>query len=249
MKQGIDPTTHKPLSTEADRVKEEKKSTEATTPLQMPLSLSQEVPSATSTLLASSSQGTSSAFLISDSNYYDSGVTLDPLSFCDFQMGVMHSAYNLPPVSHCHTSQFGLNSNSSYGFCSMPGLTNSDHGNVSVTEFSDNNSGSNKISSLLFMNNDHQVKESSSNSSNMSSVYQMRSVVENAGFSWDGGENKLDPLIQQFQVNAIKSEEFGTSSWEEGQLQTHNSIDFTSYPLTSLSEDLTGANFDVFHHI
>lgn len=98
-----------------------------------------------------------------------------------------------------------------------------------------------------------QVKESSSNnSSNMSTIYpsQMRNVMENnnAGFSWDG-DNKLDPLFHFQQVNGIKSEEFGTSSWEEGQLQTHNSIDFTSYPLTSLSEDLTQANFDVFHHI
>ncbi|KAJ1391879.1 SANT/Myb domain [Sesbania bispinosa] len=251
LRQGIDPTTHKPL-TEA-HVKEENKTIE-TTPMQIPLS---QGPSATS-------QG--SALLVSDSNHYDVGITeasreifmskpaLDPLSFYDFQMGVVHSGYNLP-VSNYQTSlkpsdqsQFGVNS--SYGFCSMPSLTNSDHGNVSVTEFSDNNSAS-KISSL-FMND--QVKESSSNSSNMNTIYQgggggcqMRSILENAGFSWEG-ENKLDPLFQ-FQVNAIKSEDFRTSSWEEGQLQNHNSIDFTSYPLTSLSEDLTGANFDVFQHI
>ncbi|XP_061360400.1 transcription factor MYB4-like [Gastrolobium bilobum] len=255
LKQGIDPTTHKPL-TEAHG-KEETKSTE-TTPIQIPLS---QGPSAASTL--TSSQG--SALLIGDSNYYDCGLTeasreifmtkpaLDPLSYYDFQMGVMQSGYNLP-LSPYHTSlrpfdqnQFGQNS--SNGFSSMPSLTNSDHGNVSVTEFSDNNSAS-KISSL-FMND--RVKESSSNSSNMSTIYQgggcqTNSMMENAGFSWDG-ENKLDPLFQ-FQVNAIKSEDFKTSSWEDqGQLQTHNSIDFTSFPLTSLSEDLTGANFDVFQHI
>ncbi|XP_004515875.1 transcription factor MYB106-like [Cicer arietinum] len=235
LKQGIDPTTHKAITETC--IKEENKSPEATTPIQ--------IPSATS-------QG--STFLISDSNYYDNNSiiteasreifttksALDPLFCYDFQSG-----YNLP-LSH-YQNQFGVNS--SYGFTSMPSLTNSDHGNLSVTEFSDNNSAS-KISSL-FMN--EQVKESSSNnSSNMSTIYpsQMRNVMENnnAGFSWDG-DNKLDPLFHFQQVNGIKSEEFGTSSWEEGQLQTHNSIDFTSYPLTSLSEDLTQANFDVFHHI
>jgi transcription factor MYB, plant len=97
-------------------------------------------------------------------------------------------------------------------------------------------------------------ENNSSTSSNMSTIYpsQMKSTVmenNNAGFCWDGSENKLDPLFQ-FQVNAIKSDDYGTSSWEEGQLQTHNSIeDFNSYPLNSLSKDLAEANFDVFHHI
>nr|QSD99533.1 MYB family transcription factor [Melilotus albus] len=238
LKQGIDPTTHKPL-TEA-YVKEENKSTE-TTPTTM------QIPSITS-------QG--SSFLITDSSYYDnnslteasretftSKSALDPLFCYDYQSG-----YNLPmnqyqtSLKPCDQSQFGLNAN--YGFTSMPSLTNSDHTNVSVIEFSDNNSAS-KISSL-FMND--QVKESSSNSSNMSTIYPSVMENNNAGFCWDGSETKLDPLFQ-FQINAIKSEDFGTNSWEEGQLQTHNSIDFNSYPLTSLSEDLSEANFDVFHHI
>ncbi|KAL2321781.1 hypothetical protein Fmac_026160 [Flemingia macrophylla] len=250
LKQGIDPTTHKPL-TEAN-VKDEKKIIETST-MQTPLSQGPSV-----SLTFPSSQG--SAFLI-DSNYYDGGLTeasreifltkpaLDPLSFYDFPMGVAQSGFNLP-VSQYHTGlkasdQNLLEPNSSYGFSSMPSLTNSDHGNLSVTEFSDNNSAS-KISSL-FMND--QVKESSSNSSNMSTIYPGGGchMMENAGFSWEG-DNKFDPLFQ-FQVNGGKSEDFKTSSWEEGQLQTHNSIDFTSFPLTSLSEDLTGANFDVFQHI
>ncbi|XP_058728633.1 transcription factor MYB86-like [Vicia villosa] len=237
LKQGIDPTTHKPLI--EPYIKEENKTTETTTTTITPM----QIPSVTS-------QG--SSFLISDSNYYDSnGLTeasrdiftsksaLDPLFCYDFQSG-----YTLPMSNYQSQTQFGINS--SYGFSSMPSLTNSDH----AIEFSDNNSPS-KISSL-FMND--QVKESnSSNSSNMSTIYpsQMRNTIiennNNAGFSWDG-DNKLDPLFQ-FQANAIKSEDFGTSSWEEGQIQTHNSIDFNSYPLSSLSEDLTEANFDVFHHI
>ncbi|KHN34344.1 Transcription factor MYB86 [Glycine soja] len=254
LKQGIDPSTHKPL-TEA-HVKEEKKIIE-TSPMQTPLSQGPSVP-----LIFPSSQG--SSLLISDSSYYDGGLTeasreifmtkpaLDPLSYYDFPMGVAQSGFNLP-VSQYQTSlkasdQNPFGPNSSYVFSTMPSLTNSDHGNVSVTEFSDNNSAS-KISSL-FMND--QVKESSSNSSNLSTIYHgggchISSMMENAGFSWEG-DNKFDPLFQ-FQVNATKSEDFKTSSWEEGQLHTQNSIDFTSFPLTSLSEDLTGANFDVFQHI
>ncbi|KAK7265646.1 hypothetical protein RJT34_33268 [Clitoria ternatea] len=250
LKQGIDPNTHKPLI--EDDVKEEKKSTETTTPMQAPSSKGPTF---------ASSHG--STFLVND---YDGGLTeasreifmskpeiLDPLSsYYDFPMGVVaQSGFNLP-VSQYQTSlkasdhqgQFVPNI-SSYVFSSMPSLTNSDHGNVSVTEFSDNNSASKMCS--LFMNND-QVKESSSNSSNVSTIYHM---MENAaGFSSWEGENKFDPLFQ-FQINGIKSEELiKTSSWEEGELQqAHNSIDFTSFPLTSLSEDLTGANFDVFQHI
>ncbi|KAL2961296.1 hypothetical protein AAZX31_17G083100 [Glycine max] len=252
LKQGIDPSTHKPL-TEA-HVKEEKKITETLSPMQTPLSQGSSVP-----LIFPSSQG--SSLLISDSNYYDGGLkeasreifmtkpALDPLSYYDFPMGVAQSGFNLP-MSQYQTSlkasdQNPFGPNSSYVFSTMPSLTNSDHGNVSVTEFSDNNSAS-KISSL-FMSD--QVKESSSNSSNMSTIYPISSsMMENAGFSLWEGDNKFDPLFQ-FQVNATKSEDFKTSSWEEEQLHTQNSIDFTSFPLTSLSEDLTGANFDVFQHI
>lgn len=161
LKQGIDPSTHKPL-TEA-HVKEEKKIIE-TSPMQTPLSQGPSVP-----LIFPSSQG--SSLLISDSSYYDGGLTeasreifmtkpaLDPLSYYDFPMGVAQSGFNLP-VSQYQTSlkasdQNPFGPNSSYVFSSMPSLTNSDHGNVSVTEFSDNNSAS-KISSL-FMSD--QVKE------------------------------------------------------------------------------------------
>ncbi|KAE9602650.1 hypothetical protein Lal_00050108 [Lupinus albus] len=263
-KQGIDPTTHKPLN--EGNVKEEKTKMESPQSMQIPFS--QGHSATISTLLPS--QG--SPHLISDSNYYDDGKlaetsreifmgkqTLDPLSYYDnFQMTVeQNSDYGLPVSTNYQTSimtlfdqnQFPTNSN--YCFSSMPSLTNSDH----VTEFSsDNNSGS-KISSLLMNdnnNNNNQVKESSSNNSSNMCIYTSEGgyqMMENAaGFSWDT-ENKLDPL---FQFNAIKSEDSKTNnSWEEGQhhLQTHGSIDFSNYPLTSLSEDLTGTSFDVFQHI
>ncbi|OIW17739.1 hypothetical protein TanjilG_29089 [Lupinus angustifolius] len=266
LKQGIDPTTHKPLN--EGNVKEEKTSTESLQKMQIPISTS---PSATPTLLFSSQ---CSPLRISDSNSYDDGrlaeeasreifmskQVLDPLSYYDnFQMSVaQNSCYGLPVSSSYQTSirtlfdqnQFGTNP--SYGFSSMPSLTNSDH--VSVTEFSSDNNPSSKISSL-FMNDNNQVKENSSNNSSNMSIYNagggggFHQMMENAaGFSWDA-ENKLE---HSFQFNAIKSEDFKTcNSWEEGQqnLQTHGSIDFSCYPLTSLSEDLTGANFDIFQQI
>ena len=245
MKKGIDPTTHKPL-TEV-QIKEEKQNKE-TTSLQIP-ALSEGL-LATSSALASS---LGSSFIINNSNFYDGGLNeasrecfmskpdLDPLSYFEFQMGVSQTVYN-SSLSHYSSgldiqNQWGM-ANSSYGFSSMPSLTNS--------EFSDNNSPS-KMSCLLM--ND-QAKENSSNNSSSMSAYaqtgcQISNMMENAGFSWENTEYKLDPLLQ-FQV---KSEEFRASSWQEGQLQTQNCIDFNSYPLTSLSEDLMGESFDVFQQI
>ncbi|GLT72990.1 hypothetical protein SLA2020_448800 [Shorea laevis] len=214
MKQGIDPTTHKPIS---------------------------EGPT----------------FLVDDSNFCDGGLTEasrtehfmykpaynDPMSYFEFQAVADSNGYNNPSfVNPQHQKFFETYSN--YGFSSMPSLTNSDHGNLSGTEFSDNSVS--RMSSF-FMND---VKENSSNSSNLSSYagFQVNNMVENnAVFSWDE-ENKLDCLFQ-YQVNGIKSEELKASSWQEGQLHAQNSVDFSSYPSTSLSEDLAGANFDVFQQI
>nr|AXG64014.1 MYB transcription factor 5 [Betula luminifera]AXG64017.1 MYB transcription factor 5 [Betula luminifera] len=247
MKQGIDPTTHKPIS-EVIEPKDEKKCTE-TSSLHMPQSLG--LP----TVSAMASQGPT--FLVDDSNFCDGGLTEasrtehfmykpaynDPMSYFEFQAVADSNGYNNSSfVNPQHQKIFETYSN--YGFSSMPSLTNSDHGNLSGTEFSDNSVS--RMSSL-FMND---VKENSSNSSNLSSYagFQVNNMVENnAVFSWDE-ENKLDCLFQ-YQVNGIKSEELKASSWQEGQLHAQNSVDFSSYPSTSLSEDLAGANFDVFQQI
>ncbi|WJX33093.1 hypothetical protein P8452_21341 [Trifolium repens] len=115
-------------------------------------------------------------------------------------------------------------------------------------QFGTNNSVS-EFSSLLMNEN-----SSNDNTSNMSNM------IENheAGLiSWEGENNNkllnLDPLLQ-FEVNAVKCEEFimkkSSCQEQEGQLVTHNSIDFSTYPITSLSEDLsTQTNFDVFYHL
>lgn len=230
MKQGIDPATHKPLLSAEDHLVKEEKDTIETPAMLLPVSQGILVSSQDLPLLVNNSNYYDGVFNVTETSreVFMSKSALDPLSYFEFQMGY-NSSVN--PIKQFDQTQVGTNS--SYGFSSLPSLNSSDHhGNVSVAEFSDNNSAS-KISSLL--------KESSSNSSSMS-------VYPGAGFSSWEAENKIDPLLQ-FQVNVVKSEEFKTSSWEEGQFLTQNAIDFTTYPLMSLSEDLTGANFDVFQHM
>jgi myb proto-oncogene protein len=99
--------------------------------------------------------------------------------------------------------------------------------------------------------NENSSNDSTSNMSNMIENH------EDGLISWEGENNKkllnLDPWLQ-FEVNAVKCEEFimkkSSCQEQEGQLVTHNSIDFSTYPITSLSEDLsTQTNFDVFYHL
>ncbi|BAT79470.1 transcription factor MYB61-like [Vigna umbellata] len=239
MKQGIDPATHKPLVSAEDNIIKEEKDTIETPSVLLPASQGILVSSQDSPLLVNNSNYYDGLFNVTETSreVFVSKNALDPLSsYFEFQMGYDSS---VNPMRQFDQNQVGTNS--SYGFSSLPCLNSSDHhGNVSVAEFSDNNSAS-KISSLL--------KESSSNSSGMS-VYPGAGcqMMENAGFSSWECDNKIDPLLQ-FQVNVVKSQEFKTSSWQEGQFLTQNSIDFTTYPLMSLSEDLTGANFNVFQHM
>ncbi|GLU12664.1 hypothetical protein SLE2022_293270 [Rubroshorea leprosula] len=167
-----------------------------------------------------------------DSSYFSCGLpekqqVYDPLSYIDFHA-------NLEPQYQNH-----YENNSNLGFTSMPSLTSFDQGNMSGTgtEFSDN-SGS-RMNSLVL--ND-QAKETSSNSSYTGGFQMVENVAVN--FPWDT-ENKLESMFQFHQMKP--------STWQEAQLVNHlpsqNSVEFSSFPLTSLSEDLTGASFDVFHQI
>lgn len=252
MKQGIDPTTHKPIS-EVIEVKEEKNSTENEAYMQIPQSNIKGLPTVSSTFTPQEP-----TFLLNDTSSYNysNGLTdkqvYDPFSYFEFQAGSDQSGYNNTNlVSQYHPSlrsvdQNQFETNSNFAFSSIPTF---DQGNMSAADFSENSAAS-RVSSF-FLN---EAKESSSNStSNMSNYtgFQMNNLVENAAFSWDISENKLNTMFQ-FQVNGIKSEEMSTpSSWhDQGPLHTQNSVDFTSYPtLTSLSEDLTAASFDVFQQI
>ncbi|XP_054807724.1 transcription factor MYB86-like [Prosopis cineraria] len=223
LKQGIDPTTHKPLIiTEPyqSTIKEEKKSltdhSETLLPsMQIPFSVS--APSTSLGFSSSSSQGSALAGSDNSNQFENNGY--DPLALFEFQMGGLNQ------------SEFGFN------MCSImpPGLIT----NYMADQLpSDNNSGSRIISS-----------------NSLSSYFQGGGcqMISNNGLM-------MDPLMYQFQVNGMKNEEdyhqlmmktTGSSSWEEdGQILNQTSVDFTAtYPLTSLSEDLTPANFDAFHHM
>ncbi|XP_044476810.1 transcription factor MYB86-like isoform X2 [Mangifera indica] len=248
MKQGIDPTTHKPIS-DAEVKEEKNSSNEKTCNLQM-------APQSKGSPTVSPLTAQEPTFLVNDSPYYTNGLTdnskeqfmikqiYDPFSGFEFQATAADQiGYNFNLVSQYQNWQFETN-NSNFTLSSVPSLTSFDHGNMSGTDFSDNSAS--RVSSF-FLN---ETKESSSNSSNMSNYtgFQMNNLVENAAaFSCDA-ENKLNSMFQ-FQVNGIKSEEMTPCSWHEAQLHTQNSVYFGSYPLTSLSEDLTGANFDVFQQM
>ncbi|KAK2388860.1 transcription factor MYB61 [Trifolium repens] len=224
MKQGIDPTTHKSLINPEYLIKEEKKITEKPSML-MPQSQTILTTQESETLLNCQYNIGGLALTEASRKFLMSMPALDPL------------CYNLSASNYYQPNQFGTNI-SNYFFSSMPCLNNSD-------QVSDkNNSVVSELSSLL-------MNENSSNSTS--------TMIENheAGLiSWEGENNKLlnlDPLLQ-FEVNAIKCEEFimkkSSSQEQEGQLLTHNSNDFSTYPITSLSEDLsTQTNFDVFYHL
>ncbi|KAI7986161.1 Transcription factor MYB86 [Camellia lanceoleosa] len=253
MKQGIDPNTHKPIN-DAE-VRDGKFCAEKSSPTS---------PKLRGLAIVSASAEIDQAFHVnnSTSTYYDGGLTkssrepfgskpiFDPLLLYEFQGSVDPIGYNsnllmtqyqqsVRPYDQNH-----LEVSPNFGFNSMPNLTNFDHGNMGETDFSDNSTS--RMSSLLF----NDAKESSSNSSIVSShtCFQMKNVVENAAFAW-GTDNKLGPVFQCELNNGIKSEEPNQSPWPERQLPTHNSEDFSSYPLMSLSEDPTGVSVGVFQHI
>ncbi|PSR89459.1 Transcription factor like [Actinidia chinensis var. chinensis] len=217
MKKGIDPNTHKLVIDKEEREREN-----------------------------SSMAAAASSAAMSSTIFYEGGLNLtegsreqfenkpvfDPLLVYEFQGNADPIGYNssfsaqyLRPYSQSYQEV-----NSHLGFNSMPNLTSFDHQNVAETDFSGNSTS--QMSSLLFS----EVKESSSNSSIMNNM------MENAVFSW--GTDKFESVFQC--QNGIKYEEMKPSPWPEGQLQNHNSEYFSSYPLTSLSEDLARAPMDVF---
>lgn len=297
MKQGIDPTTHKPID-DTEVIKESNKSMmmkDSNSRDQIKDHQSNLAPNhPASPLLANYVSSTLAShgptFLVSDSAYLESAAaatsaaggsnfTLSNNNSLSFFDSAINEAYNsncenlnisqfqtsIRPYNkyydhHHHHQTASTSFNGS--FTSMPSLASSDRGNMSMTttttttataDFSDNNNNGS-----FFLN---EVKDSnSSNSSNVSNY--MQNNNNNVGFSWDA-DNKLDSFFQQFQVmnngiNVIKTEEMmmrptATSTMSSSILSWQTShVDhlISSYPLTSLSEDLTGANFDnVFQHI
>ncbi|XP_058088299.1 transcription repressor MYB6-like isoform X1 [Magnolia sinica] len=239
---GIDPNTHKPLSEiqEQDEKNLEMVAWEPQSKKLRSQSMSELGQSVVNNL--SYGIGTDNA---SNDRFLRKPV-FDPFPLFEIQAGIDPIMTNTNLLLQFHqnfgpSDQTHLETNSDFGFASMPNLSISDYSNV--TEISDN---STTVRSPLFLN---ETGESSINSSNRNSSmeFQTSDVLGNAVFGWDA-EGKLESLFQ-YQHNGMKSQELKPSSWQEPQQNVQISEDYSSFPLTSLSEDLTDANFDLFEQI
>lgn len=239
-KQGLNPNTHKPLSeTELidEKIRTEKSSMDSTEKgVSSPIFVSAEM---------------EQTFHMNNPSYYNEGLSqasteqfgrkqeVDPKFVYGFQGSVDSIGYNvnvftqlqqtLRPFEQNHLE---VNENNKYGYNSMPNLAHFDHLATGEMGFSDNSSS--RMCPFLF----NEARDCSSSSSNVNSQdgNQMSHIMANNGaFS-----------VFDVQFNGIKSEEHNPSPWEQGHLNSHNSEDFTDYPLTSLSEDITVADMDVF---
>ncbi|XP_043723560.1 myb-related protein 308-like [Telopea speciosissima] len=159
----------------------------------------------------------------------DSSSFYDPFPLFEFQDSSINPT---EPNQNLHQTQLEINPN--FGFTSMPHLTSCD--NLTETDISENSISTSRMSGFFF----NEAREiSSSNSCNTNNSNNMGGV-----FSWDSS------IFNQFQLNEIKSEEVKLHPWEEKERQHSESPeDFGSFPLTSLSEDLIEANFDLFEQI
>lgn len=249
MKQGIDPSTHKPLAGSEIRTSNEKDHTDATSLLQSsqthPIEMATETEKPFNVNKACYNSGGNVRLANGLANTQHSTPNFDPVFLLEFQERISPNGYNsnLKPrfqqyQTLYHHDQFEAKPN--FGFSSMPDLTNYDIEGIAEAEFSANSAST--LSSLLL----NEVKESSSNSSNITSTanagFELDKMVgNNSTLSWDAN-NSLESL---FQFSGIKSEEsLEPNQW---QGQPHCSDDYISYPLTSFSEDLVGGNTEIFH--
>ncbi|KAI3464132.1 hypothetical protein Pfo_020795 [Paulownia fortunei] len=127
------------------------------------------------------------------------------------------------------------------------GIDPNTHKPITQTQTDYSDSSASRMSTYLM----NEVKESSSNSSNVNSHLRIQTdIIENASaFSWDAG-NKLESMFH-FQFSGSQTEERKSTPWQEGHQQLHDqsSGNFSNYPLTPLSQELTAANLDAFLQI
>ncbi|KAL8097932.1 uncharacterized protein LOC141687282 [Apium graveolens] len=239
MKQGIDPSTHKPLAESEIRTPNEASLLQSSQAHPVETATETEKPFNVNKACYNSSGNVRVANSLA--NTLHSTPNFDTVFLLEFQERINPNGYNsnvIPRFQQYQTlydhDQFEAKPN--FGFSSMPDLTNYDIQGIAEAEFSANSAST--LNSLLF----NEVKECSSNSSNVTSTanagFELDKMVGNNGtLSWDTN-NSLESL---FQFSGIKSEE--SPEPNRWQVQPHCSDDYMSYPMTSLSEDL------VFHQI
>lgn len=202
IKQGIDPNTHKPIA--QIQVKVEQHCTDS------------RLQNSTISTRTGHQEHHMNSTICTD---FVTKQAYDPIFMSEFQESIDHfNGYTSSSfLSHCDQNLVRPY-DPSYGFNSMPNLTNLDRQKmVETADYSD----------AYLMN------ESSSNSSNVNSSTRMNEaktdIIENvAAFSWDV-ENKLGSMFE-FQFSGVQGEE-----------RNQSSEDFSNYALTSLSQELTDA--------
>ncbi|KAL6007127.1 hypothetical protein ACLOJK_032623 [Asimina triloba] len=246
--QGIDPNTHKPLSEIQEQdVKNLKEGARAEEP--QPKKLRGLPTSELGQSAAIDSYNADGAeFNNSSNDRFLRKPVFDPFPLFEIQAGIDPAMTNANLFLQCHENYGHLDQNhlettsSDFGFASMPNLSVSDYSNA--TEISDNSTTT--MRSPLFL---HETGESAINSCNRngSMEFQTNDTLDNAVFGWDS-DSKLESLFH-FQLNGTKSQDMKPSSWQEPQQNFQIPGDYCSFPLASLSEDLTEGNFDLFEQI
>uniref|UniRef100_A0A7N0VFK1 Uncharacterized protein n=1 Tax=Kalanchoe fedtschenkoi TaxID=63787 RepID=A0A7N0VFK1_KALFE len=171
------------------------------------------------------STGDEAKFPVDESRYYESkplfGASSLPATTQFEIFGVGYGSNVINPFPHVTRPGFDSRPPSQFSAYAA-GLLNSERGGVRETHFSDM-SGS----------------RSTSNISHSYGVTQSIGQAAAASFSWAEGGKKLETLFQL--PDFIKSQDQDPSPWAQ-----NSSDDFNSYPALSLSEDLSGLDFEVF---
>ncbi|KAF3629031.1 Transcription factor MYB32 [Capsicum annuum] len=187
IKQGIDPITHKPLS-ENHQVRNDTNCTDKASMLlmskfpNMSNSVEIEQPFHFNKRIFNSEAITRQLTEVSR-NQLVSKQVFDPLFLYDFQA-------NMNPIGP-------YDGNQDFGICSMPNLTNFEHGHMTESDFSDSStsrmSTSNRTNTM--------IRHHSS-----AGIHQMNEMLENSQeLTWDA-DNKIDSLFE-YPYDGIKNEE------------------------------------------
>ncbi|MCE3216177.1 hypothetical protein HAX54_005241, partial [Datura stramonium] len=246
MKQGIDPNTHKPQR-ENQVIRDEENCTNKTSMLpQIPHLNEMDQPFHMTNRSFNREPNGQLTELASSKDQIESKQVFDLLFVHEFQSNANPNEYdsqvlaphqqNMRPYDHHHQNEFEENPN--YGFCSGSSVTKLEHGQMTETDFASSSTS----------------RMSSTNSSNMYSnqntagIQMNRMSEKSEALSWDV-ENKMESLFQYPYIE-IKNEELKLSPSQERELYGHSSEDLMSiYPLSSLTEQISEANLDVFQQI
>ncbi|XP_055830424.1 transcription factor MYB86-like isoform X2 [Solanum dulcamara] len=200
IKQGIDPNTHKPLSVN-HQVRNETNCTDKPSNLLMPklpnMSNSGEIeePFHLNSKRIFNSEAITRQLTEVSRNQLVSKQVFDPLFLYEFQANVNPTG----PYDDHHNQ---IERNQDFGFCSMPSLTNLQHGHT-TTESDFSHSSTSRMST-------------SNSSSTMISQYSSAGIQINQMLEWDA-DNKIDSLFQYPFVGIKNEQDFSNNNPLSGE--------------------------------